>query len=199
MRTNVPKKILKIVDEIDAHGHASLTRLTVLKKWFDQLRRLGGFALWVAFQAKSRKGKTAGVAGDLFRETGVLLAKFDPYTPDVDRAVAEQLHNRLRDFQNEYRNQHRGPVRVIHNWNLMFVEQGLAIWLWHPRSPTNGYKLAADDCQHYDPRYGNDLNGSSRTKLREIVRFMVAIEAWEEKIPVRRPPSATIKTKEDSE
>ena len=31
MRTAVPEKILKIIDEIDAHGNARLTRLTVLK------------------------------------------------------------------------------------------------------------------------------------------------------------------------
>lgn len=183
MRTNVPEKLLKIVHEIDAHGHASLTRLTVLKKWFDQPRRLSVFALWVASRAKSRKGKTAGVAGNLFREAGTLLANFDLYAPVVDRAAAEQLHHRLRDFQNEYRNQQWGPVRVIHNWNLMLVEQSLAIWLWHTDSPAHGYKLAADYCQYSDARYGNDLNGPSRTKLLEIIRFMFTIEAWEEGNP----------------
>jgi hypothetical protein len=34
MRTSAPEELLKIVDEIDEHGQASLIRLTVLKKWF---------------------------------------------------------------------------------------------------------------------------------------------------------------------
>lgn len=31
MRTDVPEKILKIIDDIDTHGNVLLTRLTVLK------------------------------------------------------------------------------------------------------------------------------------------------------------------------
>ncbi|MCK7477176.1 MAG: hypothetical protein M0C28_06440 [Candidatus Moduliflexus flocculans] len=32
------------------------------------------------------------------------------------------------------------------------------IYLWHHDSPSYGYKLAADYCQHHDLRYGNGLN-----------------------------------------
>lgn len=35
MRTKVPEKLIKIIDDIDTQGNASLTRLTVLKKWFE--------------------------------------------------------------------------------------------------------------------------------------------------------------------
>jgi len=52
--------------------------------------------------------------------------------------------------------------------------------IWHPNSPAHGYKLAADYCQNYDPSYGTSLNGPSRTKLLEMVRFMSAIEALED-------------------
>lgn len=62
----------------------------------------------------------------------------------------------------------------------MLVEHALAIHLWHTNSPADGYKLAADYCQNYDPRYGNGLNGPSRTKIEEIVRFMFTIEAVED-------------------
>jgi len=48
MRSNVPEKLLSIVEEIDANRHASLTRLTVMKKWFKQPSRLPAFGLWVA-------------------------------------------------------------------------------------------------------------------------------------------------------
>ena len=36
MRTNIPKKLIKIGDDIEASGSASLTRLTVLKKLFEK-------------------------------------------------------------------------------------------------------------------------------------------------------------------
>jgi len=180
MRTNIPEKLLKIVEEIDENGNASLTRLTVLKKWLERPERLSAFAIWVAARAVSRKGKTVGAAAELFRAARTLLAGLDKIRPQLDRQAAQALHDRLRDFQNEHQNQQWGPVRIIHNWNLMLVEQGLAIYLWHLDSSTHGYKLAADYCQHYDPRYGNGLNGPSRTKISEIVRFMFTIEALED-------------------
>ena len=181
MRTSIPEKLLKIADEIDVHGHASLTKLTVLKKWFERPGRLSAFALWVAARAVSRKGKTGGAAAKLFREARALLAGLNKYKPKLnDRRAAEALHDRLRDFQNEYQNQRWGPVRIIRNWNLLLMEEGLAICLWYADSPSHGYKLAADYCRHYDSRYGNSLNGPSRTKILEMVRFMFTLEALED-------------------
>lgn len=180
MRTNIPEKLLALADEITTQGNASLTRLTVLKKWFERPARLAAFAVWVAARANSRKGKTAGAAGELFKEGRVLLGKVNPYAPQLDRAAARQLHDRLRDFQNEYQHQQWGPVRIIQNWNLMLVEQGLDIFLRHADSPAHGYKLAADYCQHYDVRHGNGLNGPSRAKIEEMVRFMFTFEALED-------------------
>ena len=52
-------------------------------------------------------------------------------------------------------------LRVIHNWNLLLVEEGVGFYLWHADSPIHGYKLATNYCQPYDPRYGISLNGPS--------------------------------------
>ncbi|HTV42305.1 MAG TPA: hypothetical protein VMF08_17170 [Candidatus Sulfotelmatobacter sp.] len=180
MRTNIPEKLLKITDDIDAHGSANLTRLAVLKKWFEKPERLSAFAIWIAARATSRKGKTGGVAAELFRKARTLLAEAERCCPKVNRQAAKALHDELRNFQNEYENQRWGRVRIVHNWNLMLVEHGLAIYLWNLDSPAHGYRLAVSYCQHYDPRYGNGLNGPSRTKILEIVRFMFTIEALED-------------------
>lgn len=179
MRLKASEKLLKIVDEINERGSANLTRLTVLKKWFERAERLSAFAIWMAAEASSRKGKTAGAAGDFFDEAQRLLAGVNPVRQALNRGAAENLHDRLRDFQSEYQNQQWGPVRIVRHWDLMLVEQGLAIWLWHAKSPARGYKLAADYCQHYDSRFGNGLNGPSATKIEEIVRFMDAMERLE--------------------
>lgn len=180
MRTNVPENLLKIIDEIDEQGQASLTRLTVLKKWFERPERLSAFALWVAARAVSRKGKTSGAAGTLFLEARTLLAELDEITPKLNRQAAQRLHDRLRDFQNECKSQQWGPVRIVHNWNLLLVEEALSLYLWHVQSPSHGYKLVAAYCRHYDSRYGDSLNGPSRTKIAEIVRFMFTVEALED-------------------
>jgi len=71
-------------------------------------------------------------------------------------------------------------VRIVHCRPLLLVEEGLAIYLWHSESASHGYKLAADWSQNYDSRYGNGLNGPSRGKLEELVRFMSNLEAIED-------------------
>ena len=87
MRTRVPEKLLAIVDEIDAQRHANLTRLTVLKKWFEHPGRLPAFGLWVAKCSAGREGKTKGAAGELLNEAGALLgttATGDGFLQSVD-------------------------------------------------------------------------------------------------------------------
>lgn len=185
MRSDVPEKLLAIVEEIDAHGHASLTRLTVLKKWFEHPGRLPAFGLWVARRAAGRKGKIKAEAGALLDEARTLLgstATRESFTQPLDRGAAQTLHRRARDFHNEFQQQQWGPVRIIHCWPLLLVEQGLALQLGEADSPSAGYKLAADFCQHFDPQHGNSLCGPSRTKVMEIVRFMFNIEAIEDQL-----------------
>lgn len=182
MRTAVPEKILKIIDDIDAHGNARLTRLTVLKKWFERSGRLPAFGLWIARRAAGRKGKTDGTAGALLDEARVLLgtaATRESLFQRIDPKPAESLHARARDCQNTFENQQWGPVRIIPCWPLLLVEEGLALHLGEAKWPAEGCKLAADWAQNYDSRYGNGLNGPSVGKLHELVRFMFAVEAVE--------------------
>ena len=183
MRTAVPEKILKIIDDIDTHGNVPLTRLTVLKKWFEPPGRLSAFGLWVARRAAGRKGKTKDEAGALLNETRALLgtgATRESLFQPIDREAAERLHDRARGFHNEFRKQEWGPVRIIHCWPLLLVEKGLALHAGLDRHPSDGYKLAADWTQNYDSRYGDGLNGPSRGRLHELVRFMFNVEALED-------------------
>ncbi len=183
MHTGVPEKILKIIDDIGIQENVPLTRLTVLKKWLEHPGRLTAFGLWVARRAAGRKGKTNGEAAALLNETRGMLGPAstrESYFQSIDRKSAESLRQRAREFQNEFKNQNWGPVRVIHCWPLFLVEQGLAVHLGRSTSPADGYKLAADWAQHYDSRYGNGLNGPSQGKLHELVRFMYTVEALED-------------------
>lgn len=179
MRTDVPEKLIRIADQIKDGGSVALTKLTVLKKWFEQRSRLSSFAIFVAKHASRHQCKTTGDEAILFLETRQLLAEVDVYAPNIPRVEAEKLHRRLRAFQNEYKSSSWGQVRLIYNQHLFWVEEGLRIYLWHTDSPSQGYRLAASYCEHYDPRYGNGLNGPSHTRILDIVRFMRSLEAVE--------------------
>ena len=90
------------------------------------------------------------------------------------------LRDRAREFHNDFKNQQWGPVRIIHCWPLLLVEEGLALHTGFTRRPSNGQKLAADWTQNHDPKYGNGLNGPARGKLRKLVGFVLAVEATED-------------------
>jgi hypothetical protein len=68
--------------------------------------------------------------------------------------ATETLYRRARAFQSQREGQAWGSVRVIRDWDLLLLEQGLGLYLGHRNSPTDGYRLAVDDCAHYDPCYG---------------------------------------------
>ena len=181
MRTNIPEKLLNIIEEIENTGQANLTRLTVLKKWFDtHPHRLAAFAVFIAKRACSRKGKSSSETVELFREARDLLAKATLLNPLLDRQQAESLYRRLKAFQNEHQKINWGSVRLVKNQNLYLIEEGVRIYLWFIDSSRDGYRLAVNYCEHYDPKYGNSLNGPSLTKLHEIVRFMFNVEGLED-------------------
>jgi hypothetical protein len=180
VRSNVPEKLIEICHEIAIRGNARLTRLTVLKKWLGYPGRLPPFAIWVASRAISGKGQTTCEAAALLGQARTLLAGVSPDAPKLDLKFAKLLHDRLRSFQDEYKCHRWGAVRIIDDWNLMLVERALAIYLRRADSPEHGYKLAADYAQHYDSRWGNGLNGPSRTRIQEMARFMRKLEVTQE-------------------
>lgn len=185
MRTAVPEKILKIIADIEAKGNVPQTRLTVLKKWFEHLGRLPSFGRWIARRAAGRKGKTQGDAGALLDEARALLGSAssrESLFQKIDPTSARNLHDRARAFQKEYEQHQWGPVRIVHSWPVLLVEKGLALHIDLTSHPSDGYKLAADWAQNYDPRLGTGLNGPSRGKLDELVRFMFSVEALEDEL-----------------
>ena len=101
MRTNVPEKLQSIVEEIESQGSASLTRLTVLKKWFEYPGRLPAFGLWMAKRAAGRKGKTKAEAGALLNEARALLGKTatrEDFLRLVEPDAAKRLHDQCASF-----------------------------------------------------------------------------------------------------
>jgi len=181
MRTAVPEKLLKIADDIAAKGNVPLTRLTVLKKWFERPRRLAACALWVARRAISHGERTDGDSALLFRQAALLLSGLDAFCPTLVQKQQESgraLYVRLQEFQNVYRESRWVRIRTIEDWDLFLIERCLAILLHLDAAPGNGYKLVADYCQNYDPRYGNGLNGPAVGRLSKLYDGCIPCKRW---------------------
>jgi hypothetical protein len=178
-QTPIAEKLQDIVAEIKERGHAKVTRLTVLKKWFEAPGRAISFGAFIATEALRQTRKTTKDAEQLLREAREILAGVDLFAPKIPKDLAKRLHARLEAFQDERRETRWASVRVIHNQNLFFVESGLSLYLWHHNSPSKAYQLAASYCEHYDPRYGSGLNGPSAKRIQEIVNFILAVETNE--------------------
>jgi hypothetical protein len=179
MKLSVYDKLLRIYQEIHLKGNAPLDRLDILEPWLASPLRLRAFAVVVAGRAAGKKGKTNGVAGELFQEAASLLcARYQEAmrNPQLDRSLTEGLHDRLHELRlHESRLSGSKPNR-----NLLIVEEGLAIYLWHNNDPARGCKLAIDYCLNRDPHYGIGLNGPSATKIMDLARFVSTIEGYEE-------------------
>jgi hypothetical protein len=181
----VPEKLLKVADEIAEGGSANLTRLTVLKKWFDGPlgpSRMRAFGAWMAQRAIVNGLKAADdEVAPLFKEARSALRGCDRFPRKFSPAEQEKLrtvHNHLRDFQDTYRRIQWGAVRQIENWQLFLVESGLALLMRHSY-PSEAYRLAASYCENYDSRYFNGLNGPSSDRILDIARFVRRMEAAE--------------------
>ena len=174
---DVCHKLRKIVTDIHEGGNASLTRLTVLKKWFEVPNRLRSFGIFIARTASSRRSGITDETAALFCEARELLADGNVFSPNIPRAHAESLLASLEAFQNQRKNIHWTSVRVIQSLELYLVESGLRLYLWHGASSSDGYRLAAEYCEHYDPRYGNGLNGPSVERIEEVIAFVLAFQA----------------------
>ena len=181
----IPEKLLKIVDLIDKTGNASLTRLTILKKWFEQgPKRLSSFSIFIANRALTSKGNEDEKSAKLFREAGALLRDADVFDPKISRKAADKLFCSLREFQNEYKHLQWGAVRIVFDLHLFLIEDGLRIYLQDADSPSDGYRLAVSYCENYDPKYGNGLNGPSTSKITEISNFIRYVETQEARSPI---------------
>jgi hypothetical protein len=106
-RTTISDKLQEIAAEIEQRGSANLTRLTVLKKWFEVPSHLSSFAIFIADQASRRKTKTAKEAGEIIRKARALLADVDVFAPKL-RARQPQACMHLFKLFKTSRGMYRG-------------------------------------------------------------------------------------------
>ncbi|AGA89086.1 hypothetical protein Thimo_0214 [Thioflavicoccus mobilis 8321] len=177
MPATILTKLESIVEEIDRNGNADRLRLTVLKKWFGSPDRLRAFAAWLAGRALARgRPRATGEARVLFDEAHALLSAPGVAEQGLGFSAARDLYFRLKAFQNEHKRLEWGAVRQIRDWDLVLIEEALAICVAIRPTPASGYQLAADYCVHYSSGYGAGLNGPARERVQEIIAFIRAYE-----------------------
>jgi len=177
LRTNIPEKLLKIGADIESNGPQNLTRLTVLKKWFETSGSLPSFAIFIAKRASSKRGKSKGDEAVLFDHANDLLRDVDIYNPEISLERARQLCTELSKYQSEIRKHKWTNIRIIINHDLYLIEEGLSLYSYSRDDASRGYKLAVSYCENYNPKYGNALDNNSLFKIHELVRFMFGYEA----------------------
>jgi hypothetical protein len=176
LKLSVPDKILSIIDSIHENGSQELTRLTVLKKWFQDPNRLSAFSIFIAKRVVHRNQKSQGDAGKLFQEARELLAPVDELNPTISEQQIEKVCDSLHEYQNDTKKLKWARVRIIKVNDLFIIEEAFKILLWDLGNPSSGYRLAAKYCENYDPSYGNNLNKGSVKALKEIANFIMRYE-----------------------
>jgi len=96
-----------IVAEIKERGHANLTRLTVLKKWFEAPGM--SFGAFMAMQALRQARKTTKEAEQLLCEAREILADVDLSAPKIRTTAPSGFTHVLKHFKmnGETRGGHR--------------------------------------------------------------------------------------------
>ena len=141
-RVSTSEKIRQIVQDIDLRGNASLTRLTVLKKWLEAPNRLPALGLWIASQAATDNAGKEPEEAALIEKARVFLQGLNEAgnrDRRLNRRSIESLQKEAAQYKREFRGQQWGPVRVVNSWPLYLIEEGLALVLEGHPYPSNGY------------------------------------------------------------
>jgi hypothetical protein len=107
MQTNITEKLQDIVTDVKALGHANLTRLTVLKKWFEAPSRIMSFGAFIAIQASRQTRKTTKEVEQLLCEAREILVDVDLFTPKTLNKME------ARPGRGRFYRPHSGPAKAV--------------------------------------------------------------------------------------
>jgi hypothetical protein len=185
MTSNVPDKIVHLLNELESNGFLNTTRLTVLKKWFDHSNRLIQFTFFIAKKAISQKGKVKDKkAIELFKNAKTLFNDNVNKKNRFNKILAEKLLDELKEYQNDYKKIPFGVARIIRNQKLLLIEKAIKICLYYQNDVTLGYQLATDYFRTYAPSHGDGIYSNAIYKIQELLQFMFTIEALEDQVEI---------------
>jgi hypothetical protein len=159
----------------------SITRLTTLKRLCADPDAAARFAHHLAERTHERMLQRAPPAHlpperwEHFKRqvaAGVESLSCHMRQPTLETLSAlQEAWSALTAAQNHYEQHAWGPVRCIECREALLVEQAIACVLVPQQSAVEGYRLARDYAQRYDPRYGSGLIPDSAPYVEEIAAF----------------------------
>lgn len=175
------RRLVNVATELHQGKSFNITRLTMLKSLCEDPKDAAQFALHIAkltyrkMQEKACPSHLAPekweygkqVADEAIRQMEGFLEESNEENRDLLRAWLLDV----RAFQDRYKKQAWGPVRIIESREVLIVEQALYCLLQPSASADWGYRIARDYAEHYDPRYGTGLIPASAPMVEDIADF----------------------------
>ncbi len=160
----------------------SITRLTVLKSLCQEPTIANRFVTYLARKTLEHVEQGKGQAKHLPKEKAVahrrLMAEavtaMEHWKDDVDEDSRQHLWDLLRQIeaeQNEYQRIQWGPVRIVHDMDLLTVEYSLHCLLQPHAAGQWAYRTARNYAERYDPNHGTGLIPASSPLVQDIVNF----------------------------
>ena len=180
----VSKKIstfAQIAQELRRGKNFNITRLTSLKSLCADPQATGQFCLYLArlTQQKLRdKKKPDHLEEEIWLHCRQLINEAIPememylaeLTNEKKRSL-ETLLSRVREVNNQYKDQAWGPVQIIQSTDVLLIEKALCGILRLSESSDWGYQLAREYAEKYNPRYGTGLIPESAPMVEDIANF----------------------------
>jgi hypothetical protein len=182
--STVSKKIstlAQIAQELRQGKDFNITRLTSLKSLCADPQAAGQFCLYLArltqqkLQAKEKPDHLKEeiwlhcqhLINEAIPEMETYLAK---PTKEGEKLL-QNLLSRVREVNNQYKNQNCGPVRIIQSMDVLLIEKALYTILRPTESGDWGYQIARDYAERYGARYANSLIPESAPMVEDIANF----------------------------
>ena len=167
-----------IVSEIEKKRYFRVTKLTVIKKWFNTEHKIKCFCIFMAKIIFSQLRNAKKLDNDtqieaLLEETAILLSEA---TEDVmNEKIGRPLVQSLYEYQCDIKKYKWSNIRLIHNPVLCLLETCLDIFFNTP-DERYVYRFISQYCSKYDPSCAYDLIAKSVRCIKNIIDFVTLYE-----------------------
>ncbi|MBD3883289.1 hypothetical protein IFO70_16095 [Phormidium tenue FACHB-886] len=182
--SSVAKKIstlAQIAQELHQGKDFNITRLTSLKSLCAEPHAAGQFCLYLAQLTQQKlqdKEKPDHLEEEIWLHCKHLINEAIPEMETYlakpskeEEKLLQNLLSRVREVNNQYKNQNWGPVRIIQSTDVLLIEKALYGILRPAESSHWGYQIARDYAERYGARYMNSLIPESAPMIEDIANF----------------------------
>ncbi len=192
MSTSLPRealirirKLAQLAVDLRRGEHFEITRLTILKSLCKEPAVANRFVHYLAQKTwdRVRQGKGhsqhRGKRKNLPHQQMMIdaLEGMDDWLQKPNEALRQQLREllwRMKAEQNEQKPVPFGAVRIIHDWDLLLIEDALRCLLDDPQAAGHTvYEMARNYTECYDSRYPSGLTPKSAPLVQDMVDFWV--------------------------